>query len=70
MIRVASFEHTQQLIDIMVLSLLNRPEMRESFAHFDTFSGKFLVLFLQFVKGEPRVVVVTGLFVEVLDLLS
>jgi hypothetical protein len=54
----------------MVLGLLNRPEMGESFAHFDTFPCEFLVLFLQFVEGEPQLVVVAGLFVQVLDLLS
>lgn len=69
-IRIASFEQPQQLIDIMVLGLLNRPEMREGFAHLNTFSGKFLVFLLQFVKGEPQLVVLVGLFVQVLDLFS
>jgi hypothetical protein len=54
----------------MVLGLLNRPEMREGFAHLKAFSGEFLVFLLQFVEGEPQLVVLAGLFVEVLDLLS
>jgi hypothetical protein len=57
MIGLSAFEQPQQLIDIVVLSLLNRPEMSEGLAQFDAFPCQFLVFLLQLVKAKPQLMV-------------